>query len=146
MKTVQQNYKKTRRIMNDTLTKQEQPPLQLYTKLRLNKEMANGDFKRFLLEAIDESLALLGDSVKKAIYFHLESLFQIKKQEIPNKIDEFVAAIEKIFGEGAKLLEIQIMKWLNEKAHGSFKYYPMNDELEFTEYIQAFVTFQDARI
>jgi len=142
MKTVQQNYKKTRRMMNDSLTKREQPLLHSYTKLRLKKETANVDFERFLLEAIDENLASLGDSAKQVIYFHLESRFQIKKQEIPNKVDEFAAAIEKILGEGAKLLEIQIIKWLHEKAHCSFKYYPMKDELEFAEYIQAFKTFR----
>jgi len=143
MKTVQQNYKKPRRIMMDSLSKQEFLPLQLHTRLRLKKETANENFKMLLLEAIDESLASLGDSAKQAIYFYLERNFQIKKQDIPDKVDEFVAAIEKIFGEGAKILEIQIMKWLNEKAHGSFEYYPKNDELKFTKYIQAFITFQD---
>jgi hypothetical protein len=123
--------------------KQEKSHLQLNTGCCFKKETANGDFERLLLEAIDESLASLGDFAKYVIYFCLERRFQMKKREIPSKVDEFADAIEKILGEGAKLLEIQIMRLLHEKVQGSFKYYPMKGELVFTEYIQALKTFQN---
>jgi len=97
----------------------------------------NRGFKKILLEAVDEGLSSLGDSTKQTIYVHLEKNFKIKKQDIPNKIDEFTNAIEKIFGNGAKILEIQIMKHLYEKVGHGFEYFPEKDDLLFTEYVEA---------
>ncbi len=97
----------------------------------------NYDFKRLLLEAVDECLSSLGDSSKQAIYFYLEKAFAIKKQDIPNRIEEFTVAIEKVFGHGAKILEIQIMKRLYEKVGHDFKYSPEKSDLLFTKYVEA---------
>lgn len=97
----------------------------------------NRDFQNLLMEAIDEGLSLLGSSSKQAIYFYLEKTFAIKKHDIPSKIGEFTNAIEEIFGRGAKILEIQIMKHLYEKVGHDFEYFPEDDELVFTEYVEA---------
>jgi len=97
----------------------------------------NRDFKKHLLESIDEALSWQGDSSKQAIYFHLEKTFAIKKQEIPNRIEEFANAIEEIFGHGAKIIEIQIMKRLYEKIGHDFRYFPEEDDLLFTKYVEA---------
>lgn len=98
--------------------------------------MSLQEFNRLLLEAVDEGLSMLGESSKQAIYFHLEKRFDIKKQEIPNKIEVFADAIEKIFGLGANFLEILIMKRLYEKLGRSFKFYGSED-FTFTEYVTA---------
>jgi hypothetical protein len=97
----------------------------------------NERFEKLLLEAVDESLSTLGDSAKQAIYFHLEKTFKVSKSEIPNKIEEFSNAIEKIFGVGARLLEIQMMQRLHEKSGHTVKYYPKTDNLSFIEYLRA---------
>jgi hypothetical protein len=78
--------------------------------------MARPDFEKLLLEAVDEGVASLGESSKQAIYFHLENSFNIKKHEIPNNIEAFVGAVEKIFGLGANFFESLILKQLYEKA------------------------------
>ena len=95
------------------------------------------DFKKLLLEAVDAALSLLGDSSKQAIYFYLEQNFTLKKQDIPNKIEEFTRAIEEIFGHGAKILEIEIIKHLYVKVGSDFEYFPEKDDLLFVEYIDA---------
>ena len=92
------------------------------------------DFDRLLLEAVDEGLATLGESSRQAIYFHLERNFHIKKEEIPSKIEVFVAAIEKIFGLGANFIEILIMKKLYEKLGRSFKW-RARENFTFAEYV-----------
>ena len=97
----------------------------------------NRCFETLLVEAVDEGLSALGDSAKQAIYFHLEKTFSIEKQNIPNKIEEFTNAIEKIFGLGAKILEIKIIKYLYEKVGHDFKYFPEKENLLLTEYIEA---------
>lgn len=104
--------------------------------------LLNLGFEKLLLEAVDEGLAWLGESASRAIYYHLENGFNIKRQDIPCKIEGFADAIEKIFGAAAALLEIEIMKKLHEKVGDSFRYFPEQKNLVFTEYIKT-IKFSD---
>jgi len=108
--------------------------------MRASREQCflNRDFEKLFLEAVDEGLAYLGESTSRTIYYHLERDFNIKKQDIPRKIEAFADAIEKIFGDGAGLLEIEIMKKLHEKVGDSFRCFPEEKDLVFTEYLNAF--------
>ena len=95
------------------------------------------DFEELLRESIDDGLSLLGESAKQVVYFHLEKTFKINRQNIPYRIEEFIAAIEKIFGIGAKILEIQMMKSLFKKFGCTTRHHPRQKDLEFTEYVEA---------
>jgi len=94
-------------------------------------------FERLLLKAIDEGLSSLGDSPKRVVYFYLEKRFKVKKREIPYKIEDFVDALEKIFGLGAKFLEILIIKQLYEKVGQIFEWNKGQTDLVFSEYVAA---------
>ena len=94
------------------------------------------DFNRFLLEAVDDGLSSLGSIAKQAVYIHLKKKFNINKEDIPNRFDEFTAAIEEIFGVGAQLIEIQIMKNLYEKVGCFCRHFPKQDHLVFGEYVE----------
>lgn len=72
-------------------------------------------FDELLLESINEALSSLGESAKNAIYFYFEENFCVKKIGIPNRIEDFSVVLEKIFGLGARNLEILIMVRLHEK-------------------------------
>ena len=74
------------------------------------------EFENLLLEAIDQSLSVLGESSRISIYFHLEKTYGVKRQDIPQKPEAFVSAVEKIFGPGAKIIENMVSKGLCEKA------------------------------
>ena len=93
-------------------------------------------FQELLLQAIDESLASLGESVKQAIYFHLEKKFKIAKQDIPDHLEAFNGGLEKIFGIGAKYIEILIMKRLYETVGQPFDWHG-NEEFAFVDYVNA---------
>jgi len=94
-------------------------------------------FDSLLLKAIDEGLASLGNSPKRVVYFYLEKRFDIRKREIPYKTEEFVEALEKIFGLGAKFLEILIIKRVYEKVGEIFEWNEEKTDLTFTEYVAA---------
>jgi hypothetical protein len=98
--------------------------------------LSKNSFEKLLLEAIEDGLSSLGDSAKHAIYFHLENTFNIKRQDISSRIEEFADALEKIFGLGAKPIEILIMQRLYEKVGGVVEY-PQQKDLAFTEYVAA---------
>lgn len=93
-------------------------------------------FNTLLLSSIDESLASLGESAKQSIYFHIENKFNISRKEIPEKLEEFQTGLEKIFGVGARSIEILIMKNLYAKI-GALLKMKKDGQLEFIEYVTA---------
>ena len=103
----------------------------------LDAEKKPQSFEELLLEAIDEGLSVLGESSKQALYFHLEKTFKMNRRDIPYRIEEFSDAVEKIFGKGARIIEIQIMKSLFKKVGYKFKHYSKQNDLTFTEYVTA---------
>ncbi len=131
--TNQQLNKTTQRLKLMALTES----LDATSELRLPErkpESCKGKFEKLLVEAVDYGLSSLGDSCRQAIYFYLENNFKIGKKEIPYRIEDFANAIEQIFGPGARLIEIEIMKVLHKKvAH--FEYSPKQEDIVFTEYI-----------
>jgi adenylate cyclase class IV len=86
------------------------------------------EFDVLLLEAIDDALSALGDSIMQTVCFHVERSFHIKKQEIPYRLGAFTEAIENIFGVGADFIEILIMKKLHQKVDARFMW---NEAQEF---------------
>jgi hypothetical protein len=93
-------------------------------------------FDAQLLSSIDEALNSLGESVKQSIYFHIEDKFSVARKDIPENLEEFQTGLEKIFGVGARFIEILIMKDLHTRIG-----LPLdmdNDcKFEFIEYVAA---------
>ena len=94
------------------------------------------DFNELLFRVIDESLSSLGESVKQAIYFHIENDSSINRKQIPENLHAFQKGLEKIFGIGAQFIEVQIMKNLHALSGNSMKM-KKRSELEFIKYIDA---------
>ena len=95
------------------------------------------NFEKKLLDAIDEGFSWLGESEKQTIYFHLETEYKIRKQDIPHRIEDFTEALENVFGLGAKLLEIKIMENLFNKTKHLQPHFHTQESLEFTKYIKS---------
>jgi hypothetical protein len=89
---------------------------------RLSREKKAEKFEDILLGAVDDAFSMLGEDVKKALYFHLEHDLMITKRDIPDRIGDFANAIESIFGIGARQLELLIMMNLNQKISASYKW------------------------
>jgi hypothetical protein len=102
---------------------------------------SDGDFQRIFLEAAHEAFGLFGKRVEQSIYSQLEDTFKIAKKDIPLHVEKFTRALEKIFGPGATLLEIEMMKSLHEKVGPGFKYHTKNENLTFPEYLKAIRVF-----
>ena len=88
----------------------------------MRKSKPRPDFNEMLLAAIDEALSSLGKSVAASVYFHLEKKVNIKSLDIPKKISEFSDALEKIFGVGARTLEILFMEKCYSKVKVRYKW------------------------
>jgi len=94
------------------------------------------DFDKLLLGSIDDALGSLGESAKQSVYIHIERNCRIARNEIPENLSQFQEGLEKIFGMGARLLEILIMKNLYSKIGHSFDM-DKNQQLEFIKYVNA---------
>ncbi len=66
------------------------------------------------MEAIDETLAAIGQTIKTKTFLFLKTL-GIRKSEIPNRISDFSEALDIMFGLGAQSLKAQILKKLHSK-------------------------------
>jgi hypothetical protein len=93
------------------------------------------DFDVLLLDSIDEALLSLGESARQSIYFHIEKNFNIPKKDIPAELENFQLALEKIFGVGARFIEILIMKNLYQKIDRPLGIVN-SQQLEFIKYAQ----------
>ncbi len=94
------------------------------------------DFDKLLLDSIDEALFSLGESARQSIYFYIEKKFEVTREEIPEKLENFQLALEKILGIGSRYIEILIMKNLYAKIDCHL-HMENNEGLEFIKYIGA---------
>ncbi len=92
------------------------------------------EFNRALLEAVDEGLLALGESVRQAIYWHLENKYFIKREEIPDKPEKFNEALKTMIGEGANVLLKLMVKRLYNKLGLNFEEKPNWSFKDYVEY------------
>ena len=60
-------------------------------------------------------LSSFGEPVKNDVYTHLKNDFSISKNELPQNIQEFSNFLFRVFGSGARHLEIKFMQTLYAK-------------------------------
>jgi hypothetical protein len=78
------------------------------------------NLEKILLEAVDEGLLVPGEIVRAAIYERLERSYQLKRGEIPEKLETFHLALEDLLGAGGKVMEKFIAKSLYRRLELSF--------------------------
>ena len=97
-------------------------------------------FDELFLQAVDEAFLILGEQNKQLIYNYLEKSHGISKEAIPINMQQFGEAIEGVFGEPARLIEIEIMRALHRKVP-SFIYDVGENSLSFVGYVLALRVF-----
>jgi len=108
-------------------------------------DLENQDSSRFdqtLIEAVDLSFSKLGIRVKEALYSSLAAEYKLSKENIPLMIEEFVEALERIFGSSSLLLEIDVMKNVRKKIP-EFKFETENSDLSFISYLRSLRSYME---
>ena len=90
-------------------------------------------FDQLVLQAIDESLGVMGEEPKKALYQYLLSIHSLKTEEIPSRIGDFVTGLKKALGTASKVIERLVLKKLYSKIGITFQELP---GLDFSDYIE----------
>lgn len=105
---------------------------QTFPEIQINLNASN--FDDLVIEAIDQTFSKLGIKVKQTFYSYLENNFTLNREEIPDKIGHFVYALEQIFGTGALLIQIDVVKNLRQRVP-SFVYSTESSNLSFEAYL-----------
>jgi hypothetical protein len=101
------------------------------------------DFDQIIIEVVDQTFSKLGTKVRQTLYSTLENNYKLNKQDIPDRIGEFVNALEEIFGASALLIEIDVMKKMRQKVP-AFKCEVNNPDLGFGGYLKSMKRFLEA--
>lgn len=92
-----------------------------YVKTLTSSARANNDFSKALLEAVDEGLLGMGESVRHVIYYHIEKNHDVKRREIPQRLKDFHEGLKVLLGVGATVPERLIARKLYDKLSLNFK-------------------------
>lgn len=68
-----------------------------------------------VLRCVDKGLSRLGGTVKHVIYRYIENEYGLKREEIPERPEEFLKGLEKMYGPGARVIELNILKEFGEE-------------------------------
>ena len=90
-------------------------------------------FDLLLLKAIDESLSVMGEEPKKALYQYLLSMHSLKTEDIPAKIGQFTLSMRRALGAASRVIEKLILKRLYEKIGTS---YQEVQSFDFADYVE----------
>ncbi len=91
-----------------------------------------------LLECIDEVLAdLLGRRAREAVYDHLERNLFLSRNEIPQRLDDFLSVLDETFGKGGKTIGKYIAKKLYAKLDWEFADISSYGLVDFVEIVKA---------
>jgi hypothetical protein len=73
-----------------------------------------------LLQAVDDALLVPGKIVRAAVYDRIEQSYQIRRDEIPEKLELFHKALLQLLGVGARVMEKLIAKNLYRRLDLNF--------------------------
>ena len=126
MRTVQHKYKQ-----NNLISK-----LQKFNiNIKLTNFKKSNDVKEIFKKSVQKVFHSLG--ISSNLYFILENRYNIKPYDYLQNIDEFIAALENVFGLGATLLKIKIMKELYDEIGNNKIIFTKSDKFPtFSEYVK----------
>jgi hypothetical protein len=79
------------------------------------------ELEETLLQAVDEALVIPGEIVRMAIYERIERSYQLRREEIPEKLETFRRALQELLGAGGKVMEKLIVRNLYRRLGLSFE-------------------------
>ena len=74
-----------------------------------NLVMPEMGFEKTLEKCVDKSLDFLGDSGKKALFWHLEAEYGVTPEQICKDPSKLTNCLKKLFGPGEKSLEARLI-------------------------------------
>jgi hypothetical protein len=90
------------------------------------------EFSKLLLDAVDHALLVLGETARLAIYDCVESSYQIRREEIPEKLEAVHGALTDLLGKGGNMVERVAAENLYKSLHLTFE---PNEDWTLIDYV-----------
>ncbi len=90
-------------------------------------------FGQVLLGAIDESLSVLGEEPRHAVYQYLATVNSLQREDIPERLEEFSQGMKKALGGASSVLQKVVLKKLFQKIGSAFK---ESQDFGFVDYVK----------
>ena len=104
---------------------------------KIQIDFETSQFDEFFLEAIDQTFStLLGNNAKQVVFSFLDKKYKLTKEDLPNRIGDFIIGLEQVFGRSAPLIELEMMKNL-KKSVPSFNYVVERSDFSFEQYAES---------
>lgn len=84
-------------------------------------------FNESFLKAVDFAFDSLGKSCKQALYFHLKNSFNVGRDDVSEKVEDFDEALSLIFKDGVVYLKRLVLEKLCEDLGVKFEESYVND-------------------
>lgn len=93
------------------------------------------DFDAILVECIRQTIVdVLSPQVADALFRHLETVYLLKAEAVPSRMDTLFNTLDKLFGSTGKIVEKRIVKGLYSRLSIEFVNDPKKTLLEHIEY------------
>jgi len=76
--------------------------------------LSNSISEKIVLQVIERGFDALGESPKQATWFCLKEKFGFNRKKVPENIEDFQEALQKIFGLGYDFLDELFRQYLHE--------------------------------
>ena len=92
------------------------------------------EFNDLLVQSIDETITdLLSRAVVDALYAHLQTVYSVPKDEVPNRLDTLLTALEKVFGASSQTITRAIARKFYLKLGLEFTNHPSYTLIEYVD-------------
>jgi hypothetical protein len=85
-----------------------------------------------LVQAVDEALLVPGEIVRAPIYERVKRRYQVRREEIPEKLETFHQALQELLGAGGKVMERLIARNLYRRLGLCFE---KHDDWTLVDYV-----------
>lgn len=88
---------------------------------------SEGERRSAIMKGVDRGLDILGRIGKPAVLVILAREFKLRRQDVPDRPEQFTAALGKMFGSGAGLIESSILDGIRQETGSAVRYWSFAD-------------------
>ncbi|MGQ9543539.1 MAG: hypothetical protein ACUVTM_05595 [Candidatus Bathyarchaeia archaeon] len=96
-------------------------------------------FRNVLLESIDLGLLVLGEVARQALYSHIERRYQVKHEDLPDRLEVLHEVLEGVLGVGGRVVERLIARTMCESLNLRFIEHENWTLQEYVEYAKKLI-------
>ena len=103
----------------------------------------SSELRESLLRSVDDAFLVPGKIVRTALCECLERTYQIKREDIPEKLEDFHSALRELLGASCPVIERLIAKNIHNDLGLNFKRVDGWTLVDYVKHAQTFLSFSE---